>query len=93
MAKRKPRKSGGEFTNELVARMANHATAELLNEHVITPFAAALETVCRERGYILNIYGESSNLVVSSDEDAAAIFQLIEDYFEARDAAGSLQET
>lgn len=89
MAKRKPRKSGGEFANELVARMARHATAESLNENVITPFVTALETVCRERGYTLNIYGESSNLVVSSEEDAQAIFQLIENYFEAKDAEGS----
>ena len=88
MAKRKPKKGGGEFTNELVARMARHATAEALNENVITPFVAALEAVCRERGYSLNIYGESSNLVVSSEEDAQAIFQLIERYFEAKDAAG-----
>ena len=87
MAKRKPKKKGGEFTNELVTRMARHATAESLNENVITPFAAALEAVCRERGYILNIYGDSSNLVVSNEEDAQAIYQLIEDYFESKDTA------
>jgi hypothetical protein len=87
MAKRKPKKRGTEFTSALVARMARHATAEALNENVITPFATALETVCRERGYVLNIYGESSNLVVSSEEDAQAIFQLIEQYFESKDAA------
>ena len=87
MAKRKPKKKGGEFTNELVTRMARHATAESLNVNVITPFAAALEAVCRERGYILNIYGDSSNLVVSNEEDAQAIYQLIEDYFESKDTA------
>jgi hypothetical protein len=87
MAKRKPKKKGGEFTNELVTHMARHATAESLNENVITPFAAALEAVCRERGYILNIYGDSSNLVVSNEEDAQAIYQLIEDYFESKDTA------
>ncbi len=89
MAKRKPKKKDkGEFANEMVARMARHATAEALNEHVIMPFAVALEAVCQERGYILNIYGESSNLVVSSEEDARAIFELIENYFAARDPAG-----
>jgi len=88
MAKRKPRKSGADFTDELIARMARHATAEALNENVITPFAAALETVCRERGYSLNIYGETSNLVVSNEEDAQAIYQLVEQYFEAKDADG-----
>ena len=87
MAKRKLKKKGGEFTNELVTRMARHATAESLNENIITPFAAALEAVCRERGYILNIYGDSSNLVVSNEEDAQAIYQLIEDYFESKDTA------
>ncbi|PPR21940.1 MAG: hypothetical protein CFH40_01467 [Alphaproteobacteria bacterium MarineAlpha10_Bin3] len=88
MAKRKPKKKGGEFTAELIARMARHATAESLNANVITPFAAALEVVCRDRGYILNIYGESSNLVVSSEENAQAIYQLIEDYFESKGTAG-----
>ena len=89
MAKRKPKKKKdkGEFTNEVVARMARHATAEALNEHVIMPFAVALEAVCQERGYILNIYGESSNLVVSSEEDAQAIFEIIEKYFAAKDPA------
>ncbi len=88
MAKRKPKKRGADFTSELVARMARSATAEALNENVITPFATALETICRERGYILNIYGESSNLIVSSEEDAQAIFQLIEQYFESKDVVG-----
>jgi hypothetical protein len=88
MAKRKPKNKGGEFTSQLVARMARHSTAESLNENVITPFATALEAVCRERGYVLNIYGESSNLVVSNEEDAQAIYQLIENYFEAKDVTG-----
>ena len=70
---------------EMLARMAEYPDAESLNDNVITPFVAALEAVCADRGYVLNIYGEGSNLVVSSPEDASIIFQLVEDYFAAQD--------
>jgi hypothetical protein len=85
------RRQGGqrevrEFADQLLARMARYPDAESLNDNVITPFSTALEKVCRERGYVLNIYGDSSNLVISSEEDAEAIFQLIEEYFEAKEA-------
>lgn len=70
---------------ELLARMAEHSDAESLNDNVITPFVSALEAVCADRGYVLNIYGEGSNLVVSSPDDASVIFQLVEDYFSAQE--------
>ena len=74
-----------EFASQLAVRMARYTDAESLNDNVITPFSAALEKVCHERGYVLNIYGDSSNLVISSEEDAEAIFQLVEEYFEAKE--------
>tara|TARA_R110001606_G_scaffold251461_1_gene399453 strand:- start:92 stop:406 length:315 start_codon:yes stop_codon:yes gene_type:complete len=85
------RRRGGKadarnFGDEMLERMAQYDNAESLNDNIITPFAAALEKVCSDRGYVLNVYGESSNLVVSNDEDAEAIFQLVEEYFEAREA-------
>ncbi len=66
---------------ELLARMAACPDAETLNNTVITPFAAALEAVCAERGYVLNIYGAGSNLIVSTEDDAAEIFEMVENYF------------
>ncbi len=70
---------------DLLARMAEYSDAESLNDNVITPFISALEAVCADRGYVLNIYGEGSNLVVSSPDDASVIFQLVEDYFSAQE--------
>lgn len=70
---------------ELLSRMVQYPDAESLNENVITPFVSALEAVCADRGYVLNIYGEGSNLVISTPDDASVIFQLVEDYFAAQD--------
>jgi len=83
MAKRKARgkRDAAKFGDELIERMARCPDAESLNEAVIGPFVAALEVVCAERGYMLNIYGERSNLVFSTEEDAEAIYQIVEDYF------------
>ena len=85
------RRRGGKsyarnFADEMLERMAQYDNAESLNDNVITPFAAALEKICGERGYVLNVYGDSSNLVVSNEEDAEAIFQLVEEYFESSEA-------
>ena len=85
------RRRGGKsdarnFADEMLERMAQYDNAESLNDNVITPFAAALEQICGERGYVLNVYGDSSNLVVSNEEDAEAIFQLVEEYFESSEA-------
>lgn len=85
------RRRGGKsdarnFADEMLERMAKYDNAESLNDNVITPFAAALEKICGERGYVLNVYGDSSNLVVSNEEDAEAIFQLVEEYFESSEA-------
>ncbi len=76
------------FREDLLARMAEYSDAESLNDNVITPFVSALESVCADRGYVLNIYGEGSNLVVSSPDDASVIFQLVEDYFSTQEEDG-----
>ncbi|MEX2618357.1 MAG: hypothetical protein WD767_19915 [Alphaproteobacteria bacterium] len=94
MAKRKRggRSDARNFADEMLALMAQYDNAESLNDSVITPFATALEKICGERGYVLNVYGDSSNLVVSNEEDAEAIFQLVEEYFEAREAVEADEE-
>ena len=69
----------------LAERMEACHDAESLNDQVLIPFAAALENVCGARGYVLNIYGETSNIVFSGDpDDAEALYCLIDDYLESR---------
>ena len=70
---------------QLAERMEACPDAESLNDQVLIPFAAALENVCGARGYVLNIYGETSNIVFSGDpDDAEALYCLIDDYLESR---------
>ena len=92
MAEAKPlkEKGGAEALMRLLhERMENEDSAETLNDNVIIPFAAALEEICAARGYVLNIYGDISNIVVSGDEaDAEAIYRLVEDYLNAREEDG-----
>ena len=67
----------------LAERMEACSDAEKLNDQVIMPFIAALEAVCGARGYVLNIYGEASNLVFTGDEARAeAIYTLVEGYLD-----------
>ena len=71
---------------DLFARMEAAPDAQSLNDDVIIPFAAALEEVCEARGYILNIFGEKSNIVFSGDDaDANAIYGLVEEYLAAKE--------
>ena len=92
MAKNKSRKKRGKhpegpeaLMRDLFKRMEAERTAEALNDNVISPFAAALEEICRARGYVLNIYGEASNIVFAGDEeDTEAIYRLVEDYLAAK---------
>ena len=73
------------FMRQLAERMEACPDAESLNDQVLIPFAAALENVCGARGYVLNIYGETSNIVFSGDpDDAEALYCLIDDYLESR---------
>ena len=57
-------------------------SADILNDNVIVPFITALETVCGARGYVLNIYGEKSNVVLTNEADAPALYELIEEYLD-----------
>lgn len=88
MTRRKsPNKSGNaaadKLMRELAKRMEACPDAESLHGQVIVPFMAALETVCGARGYLLNIYGDTSNLVFTGDEaDAETIYALVENYLD-----------
>ncbi len=75
----------GDLTAQLIVRMEQCPTAEALNDQVINPFAEALTAVCRARGYLLNIYGDATNIAVTSEpDDADAIYRLIEAYLDTK---------
>ena len=43
----------------------------------------ALEKVCGARGYVMNIYGETANMVFSGNpQDAETIYQIVEAYLD-----------
>ena len=47
------------------------------------PFITAMENVCKARGYVLNVYGETANVVFSGDEEhAEAIYQIVDAYLD-----------
>lgn len=75
-------RSADELMHYLAGEMERHQTAEALNDNVLIPFMAALEKVAEARGYVLNIYGEQSNLVFTSDEHAEQIYHLVEGYLD-----------
>ena len=82
------RKSGSNadiFTAELVKRMDKCPDVEALNNSILIPFAQALEEVCQARGYLLNIYGERSNIAFTNEEDADIIYQMIEAYLDGKE--------
>ena len=71
---------------ELVKQMEACPNAEALNEEVLMPFVTALEVVCGARGYVLNIYGETANIIFSGDpDDAEEIFKYTDHYLAKRD--------
>lgn len=87
----KPKNKGGTspkaeaeaFKNDLIKRMDKCDTAEKLNDQVLMPFVSALEDVCGARGYVMNIYGETANIIFSGDaEHADAIYQIVEAYLD-----------
>lgn len=76
-------KDADAFMRDLVKRMDACPTAESLNNQVIMPFIMAMEEVLGKRGYAMNIYGETANLVFTGDpEDAEAIYQIVEAYLD-----------
>ena len=82
---RKPplKQSPDQLMRSLAKSMEQCSTAEQLNDNVIVPFVSALETVCAARGYVLNIYGEKSNVVFTNEADAPVIYSLVEDYLDS----------
>ena len=87
MAKKPNRNKGlGQSPDQLMQSLSQLMekcdTADTLNDNVIVPFIAALESVCGARGYVLNIYGEKSNVVLTNEADAPAIYELIEEYLD-----------
>ena len=75
-----------DLMHNLVALMEVCPDAESLNNEVLIPFAAALETVCGARGYVLNIYGETSNIIFTGDsDDSEEIFKFTDVYLASRD--------
>ncbi len=87
MAKKPNRNKGlGQSPDQLMKSLSQLMekcdTADGLNNNVIVPFIAALESVCGARGYVLNIYGEKSNVVLTNEADAPAIYELIEEYLD-----------
>jgi hypothetical protein len=90
MSKKKHSKPGSgkrspdDLMRNLAQEMEQHRSAEALNDNVLIPFMAALEKVAEARGYVLNIYGEKSNVVFTSEEHAEQIYFLIERYLDER---------
>ncbi len=80
------RQDADDLMRCLFSRMELEKTAEGLNDNIIIPFTAALEEVCMARGYVLNIFGEKSNVVFTGKEEyAEEIFKLIEEYLASKD--------
>lgn len=72
-----------QLMRDLARRMEACPDAETLNDQVIIPFAAALETVCAARGYMLNIYGETSNIVFTGDtDDTETVYRMVEEFLD-----------
>ena len=75
--------SPDQLMRSLSKLMEKYESADALNDNVIVPFITALETVCGARGYVLNIYGEKSNIVLTNEADAPALYEVIEDYLDS----------
>ncbi|CCQ74658.1 hypothetical protein [Magnetospira sp. QH-2] len=71
-----------DFHKDLLARMEACDTADALNDRVLVPFVTALEEICIARGYLLNTFGERTNLAVTGEDDAPVIYDLIEEYLD-----------
>ena len=72
-----------QFMRDLIRRMDGCETAERLNDAVLMPFVLALEKVCGARGYVMNIYGETANIVFTGNTvDTESIYQIVEAYLD-----------
>ena len=82
--------AGNKLANMLSESMGACPDAESLNKKVLIPFATALEGICGKRGYVLNIYGETSNIIFTGDpDDSEEIYMMIENYLASRDESSS----
>ena len=82
--------AGSKLASVLSESMGACPDAESLNNEVLIPFAAALEEICGKRGYVLNIYGETSNIIFTGDpDDSEEIYMMIENYLASRDESSS----
>jgi hypothetical protein len=75
--------SPDQLIQSLSKLMEKCESADALNDNVIVPFIVALESVCGARGYVLNIYGEKSNVVITNEADAPALYEVIEEYLDS----------
>ncbi len=75
--------SPDQLMQSLSKLMEKCESADALYDNVIMPFIAALESVCGARGYVLNIYGEKSNVVLTNEADAPALYEVIEEYLDS----------
>jgi hypothetical protein len=81
--KRDLSQSPDQLMRSLSKLMEKCESADALNDNVIVPFIVALESVCSARGYVLNIYGEKSNIVLTNEADAPALYEIIEEYLDS----------
>ncbi|MBM09725.1 MAG: hypothetical protein CMF69_09150 [Magnetovibrio sp.] len=80
------RSSPEKLMEMLSQQMEACPDAGSLNDHAIIPFVAALEKVCGARGYVLNIFGETSNLIFTGNESySREIYNLVEKYLDEID--------
>ncbi len=75
--------SPDQLTRSISKLMEKCESADALNDNVIVPFIVALESVCGALGYVLNIYGEKSNVVLTNEADAPALYEIIEEYLDS----------
>ena len=75
--------SPDQLMRSLSKLMEKYESADALNLNVIVPFITALESVCGARGYVLNIYGDKSNIVLTNEADAPVLYELIEEYLDS----------
>lgn len=80
-------KGADALHKDLLSRMEQCPDFDSLNDGVIIPFVTALEKVCADRGYLLNIFGTASNLAVTDEISAPALYELIEEYLDTSDEA------
>ena len=79
-----PPKSQSAVAN-LIKGMDGLKTAEALNDKAIQPFLTALEDICRARGYVMNIYTDGANLIVTGDsESSEAVYEIVDNFLDAR---------